>query len=109
MLSLCSGSAKAARSVAKGSRSQGNTRKNRLLNDVTVAKIKTGRKQGLVAPLRALAGALGMTPDDLTKQGQAKATFEPKRLYLPCAVMGGIAVKKNRSLCNQAEGATRIA
>jgi len=32
---------------------------------VTVAEIETGRKQGSVATLRALAGALDVTLDDL--------------------------------------------
>lgn len=36
------------------------------VNRVTVAEIETGRKQGSVATLRALAGALGVTVDDLT-------------------------------------------
>ncbi len=35
------------------------------INRVTVAEIETGRKQGSVATLRALAGALGVTLDDL--------------------------------------------
>lgn len=35
------------------------------VNRVTVAEIETGRKQGSVATLRALAGALGVTLDDL--------------------------------------------
>jgi DNA-binding XRE family transcriptional regulator len=33
---------------------------------VTVAEIETGRKQGSVATLRKLAGALGVAMDDLT-------------------------------------------
>ncbi|WP_416915742.1 MAG: helix-turn-helix transcriptional regulator [Roseicyclus sp.] len=37
------------------------------VNRVTVAEIGTGRKQGSVATLRALAGALDVTLDDLTK------------------------------------------
>lgn len=37
------------------------------VNRVTVAEIETGRKQGSVATLRALAGALDVTLDDLTK------------------------------------------
>jgi DNA-binding XRE family transcriptional regulator len=36
------------------------------VNRVTVAEIETGRKQGSVATLRKLAGALGVTVDDLT-------------------------------------------
>ena len=36
------------------------------VNRVTVAEIETGRKQGSVATLRALADALGVTLDDLT-------------------------------------------
>ena len=35
------------------------------VNRVTVAEIETGRKQGSVATLRKLAGALGVTVDDL--------------------------------------------
>lgn len=35
------------------------------VNRVTVAEIETGRKQGSVATLRALADALGITLDDL--------------------------------------------
>lgn len=35
------------------------------INRVTVAEIETGRKQGSVATLRALAVALGVTLDDL--------------------------------------------
>ena len=35
------------------------------VNRVTVAEIETGRKQGSVATLRALAGALDVTLDDL--------------------------------------------
>jgi DNA-binding XRE family transcriptional regulator len=35
------------------------------VNRVTVAEIETGRKQGSVASLRALAGALDVTLDDL--------------------------------------------
>lgn len=35
------------------------------VNRVTVAEIETGRKQGSVGTLRALAGALGVTLDDL--------------------------------------------
>ncbi|WFE75308.1 helix-turn-helix transcriptional regulator [Roseinatronobacter sp. S2] len=35
------------------------------VNRVTVAEIETGRKQGSVATLRALAGALGVSMDDL--------------------------------------------
>jgi mRNA interferase RelE/StbE len=35
------------------------------INRVTVAEIETGRKQGSVATLRALAEALGVTVDDL--------------------------------------------
>ena len=34
---------------------------------VTVAEIETGRKQGSVATLRALADALGVSMDDLTE------------------------------------------
>jgi transcriptional regulator with XRE-family HTH domain len=34
---------------------------------VTVAEIETGRKQGSVATLRALAMALGVTLDDLAE------------------------------------------
>ncbi|ETD88230.1 hypothetical protein U713_14065 [Rhodobacter capsulatus YW2] len=34
---------------------------------VTVAEIETGRKQGSVATLRALADALGVSLDDLTE------------------------------------------
>ena len=37
------------------------------VNRVTVAEIETGRKQGSVATLRALADALGVTLDDLTQ------------------------------------------
>jgi len=37
------------------------------VNRVTVAEIETGRKQGSVATLRALADALGVTLDDLTE------------------------------------------
>lgn len=37
------------------------------VNRVTVAEIETGRKQGSIATLRALAGALGVTLDDLTE------------------------------------------
>lgn len=37
------------------------------VNRVTVAEIETGRKQGSVASLRALAGALDVTLDDLTE------------------------------------------
>jgi DNA-binding XRE family transcriptional regulator len=37
------------------------------VNRVTVAEIETGRKQGSVATLRALADALGVTLDDLTR------------------------------------------
>jgi mRNA interferase RelE/StbE len=37
------------------------------VNRVTVAEIETGRKQGSVATLRALAGALGVTLDDLAE------------------------------------------
>ena len=36
------------------------------VNRVSVAEIETGRKQGSVATLRALAAALGITLDDLT-------------------------------------------
>jgi DNA-binding XRE family transcriptional regulator len=36
------------------------------VNRVTVAEIETGRKRGSVATLRKLAGALGVTVDDLT-------------------------------------------
>ncbi|WP_284260396.1 helix-turn-helix transcriptional regulator [Roseicyclus amphidinii] len=36
------------------------------VNRVTVAEIETGRKHGSVATLRTLAGALGVTVDDLT-------------------------------------------
>lgn len=36
------------------------------VNRVTVAEIETGRKQGSVATLRKLAGALGVAMDDLT-------------------------------------------
>ena len=36
------------------------------VNRVTVAEIETGRKQGSVATLRKLAGALGVAVDDLT-------------------------------------------
>lgn len=35
------------------------------VNRVTVAEIETGRKQGSVATLRALAAALAVTLDDL--------------------------------------------
>lgn len=35
------------------------------VNRVSVAEIETGRKQGSVATLRKLAGALGVTVDDL--------------------------------------------
>ena len=37
------------------------------VNRVTVAEIETGRKQGSIATLRALAGALGVALDDLTE------------------------------------------
>jgi DNA-binding XRE family transcriptional regulator len=37
------------------------------VNRVSVAEIETGRKQGSVATLRALAGALGVAIDDLTE------------------------------------------
>ncbi|MGF1614295.1 MAG: helix-turn-helix transcriptional regulator [Gammaproteobacteria bacterium] len=37
------------------------------VNRVTVAEIETGRKQGSVATLRALASALGVTLDDLAE------------------------------------------
>jgi mRNA interferase RelE/StbE len=37
------------------------------VNRVTVAEIETGRKQGSVATLRALAMALGVTLDDLAE------------------------------------------
>jgi DNA-binding XRE family transcriptional regulator len=37
------------------------------VNRVTVAEIETGRKQGSVASLRALAGALDVTLDDLAE------------------------------------------
>jgi mRNA interferase RelE/StbE len=37
------------------------------VNRVTVAEIETGRKQGSVATLRALAGALGVALDDLAE------------------------------------------
>ena len=37
------------------------------VNRVTVAEIETGRKQGSVATLRALAGALGISLDDLAE------------------------------------------
>ena len=37
------------------------------VNRVTVAEIEPGRKQGSVATLRALAGALGVTLDDLAE------------------------------------------
>lgn len=37
------------------------------VNRVTVAEIETGRKQGSVATLRALAGALDITMDDLSE------------------------------------------
>ena len=40
---------------------------NRLLSGVTVAEIETGRKQGSVTTLRALANALGVSLDDLTE------------------------------------------
>jgi DNA-binding XRE family transcriptional regulator len=36
------------------------------VNRVTVAEIETGRKRGSVATLRKLAGALGVSVDDLT-------------------------------------------
>lgn len=36
------------------------------VNRVTVAEIETGRKQGSVATLRKLAGALGVAVDELT-------------------------------------------
>ena len=36
------------------------------VNRVTVAEIETGRKQGSVATLRKLAGAVGVAVDDLT-------------------------------------------
>ena len=36
------------------------------VNRVTVAEIETGRKQGSIATLRALAAALDVTVDDLT-------------------------------------------
>jgi mRNA interferase RelE/StbE len=35
------------------------------VNRVTVAEIETGRKQGSVATLRALANSLGVSLDDL--------------------------------------------
>ena len=37
------------------------------VNRVTVAEIETGRKQGSIATLRSLAGALSVTLDDLTE------------------------------------------
>ncbi|MGY9045719.1 XRE family transcriptional regulator [Puniceibacterium antarcticum] len=37
------------------------------VNRVTVAEIETGRKQGSVATLRALADSLGVTLDDLAE------------------------------------------
>ena len=37
------------------------------VNRVTVAEIETGRKQGSIATLRVLAGALDVTLDDLTE------------------------------------------
>ena len=37
------------------------------VNRVTVAEIETGRKQGSVATLRALANALGIALDDLAE------------------------------------------
>lgn len=37
------------------------------VNRVTVAEIETGRKRGSVATLRALAGALSVSLDDLTE------------------------------------------
>lgn len=37
------------------------------VNRVTVAEIETGRKQGSIATLRALADALGVGLDDLTE------------------------------------------
>jgi len=37
------------------------------INRVTVAEIETGRKQGSIATLRALAGALDVTLDDLAE------------------------------------------
>ena len=37
------------------------------VNRVTVAEIETGRKQGSVATLRALADALGVSMDDLAE------------------------------------------
>ena len=37
------------------------------VNRVTVAEIENGRKQGSIASLRALAGALGVALDDLTE------------------------------------------
>ncbi|MEN8660461.1 MAG: helix-turn-helix transcriptional regulator [Marivita sp.] len=37
------------------------------VNRVTVAEIETGRKQGSIATLRALAGAIDVTMDDLTE------------------------------------------
>jgi DNA-binding XRE family transcriptional regulator len=37
------------------------------VNRVTVAEIETGRKQGSIATLRALAGALDVTLDNLTE------------------------------------------
>lgn len=37
------------------------------VNRVTVAEIETGRKQGSVATVRALANALGISLDDITE------------------------------------------
>jgi mRNA interferase RelE/StbE len=37
------------------------------VNRVSIAEIETGRKQGSVASLRALADALGVTLDDLAE------------------------------------------
>lgn len=37
------------------------------IHRVTVAEIETGRKQGSITTLRALAGALGVKLDDLTQ------------------------------------------
>jgi len=37
------------------------------VNRVMVAEIETGRKQGSIATLRALAGALSVGLDDLTE------------------------------------------
>ncbi|AWZ21462.1 Putative transcriptional regulator (fragment) [Roseovarius sp. EC-HK134] len=37
------------------------------VNRVTVAEIETGRKQGSVTTLRALANALGVSLDDLAE------------------------------------------